>query len=271
MFLGTINQQIIGWIESLTSYISRHQLSNIEISLLTSGLILLTLAFGIIGYILIRRVYINQNQIQSEKLIALYQSLLIAYISANKRERESLMPEFRASDSNILLAQMLIMKKNFKGAEGLALDNLYLELGYKKLFANKLQSLSWLTRLEGLEEHTQMNVHISKDILHKLVCDSKKMVRIAALKYEILRGRNWQTLLVEYRYPLTKWEQIQICEMIYKKPNFNFQECMALKASSNPSVAVLYDMLEQPFTQLESSDLVPLYDDKLLIINNLSN
>lgn len=266
MFFATITQHLSNWIESVKGNLPViSQLANKEISLFIISLLFFLLTFCIVVYILLRRIYINEKHLRSEKRISVYQNLLIMYITGNKKEREDLIKEFRACHSDILLAQILVMKKSFTGVEGLVLDNLYQNLNYNQLSANKLRNLYWTSRLHGLEEHTLMKVSMPKVDLHNLVHDRKSLVRIAALKYEILRGGNWQALLVGYTFTLSLWEQIQLCETIYQKPNFNFRDCMVLKTSSNPSVSALYSMLEQPFTQLQSSDLVSQLEESFLL------
>jgi hypothetical protein len=233
-------------------------LSNIELALLTVSILFCIATFVINTYILLRRYYINNRQTQVKALIEKYETLLIEYIYTTKNERIALLESIKPHnklDSSILLAQIILMKKNLKGHEAFVLIDLYEKLGFYKVSFKKLHSLSWVKRYEGLQELAYMHALKMRLILFKLLKDKSSIVRIATLKALIMNNMNWQKVLKNYEYPLSKWEQVQICETIYTTSTISLRDCLPLLESRNQTVVALVGLCEKLFTQLNSQEL----------------
>jgi hypothetical protein len=241
-------------------------LTNIELALLTASLLFFLATFGLNGYILLRRYYINRRHTQVEALIEKYETLLIEYIYAPKKGKEVLFCEIKPQnklDSRILLAQLILMKKNIRGHEAGALIDLYEKLGYYNVSFKKLHSASWVKRHDGLKELAHMNALKERPIFKTLIKDRHAIVRIATLKALIMNDMYWEKALRNYRYPLNQWEQVQICETIYSTKNIGFKHCLPLLESKNQTVVALVGLCEKLFTQLNPQELSSIEHESL--------
>ena len=210
---------------------------------------------------LLRRACISHRETQVKQLIAQYEHLLIAYICGTKSEKESLFYDIvpqRKLDSSVLLAQIILIKKNMKGQEAIALRDLYEKLGYDKVSFKKMFSSSWIKRCEGLQELTCMEALTDAPIFDALMNDKHAFVRIAALKAVIAHGKHWQKALRQYKYPLSRWEQVQICETINANKTIGFTDCQPLLRSQNQTVVALVGLCGQLFTQINPQELLSI-------------
>lgn len=253
-------------------------LSHIELALLTTSVLFFMATFFLNSYIFLRRSYISQRETKVKRLIEKYEHLLIAYIYATENERKTLFDDIKPRkklDSSILLAQIILMRKNIKGQEAVALVSLYEKLGFYKVSFKKLHSGSWVKRHEGLLELAYMDALKERPILKKLIHDKNSIVRIATIKALIMTNMDWQKALQTYQYPLNQWEQVQICETINAIKSISFRDCLPLLASKNPTVGALVGLCEQLFTQLNPQELssikqtqvIPTFKDKELVSN----
>jgi hypothetical protein len=245
----------------LQSFPFIQSLTNIECAILITSVLFFMATFILNGYILLRRAYINHHETQVKGLVEKYQNLLIAYVFATEERKDTLfyyMKPHKKLDSSILLAQMILMKKNIKGQEAVALMDLYDTLGYDKVSFKKLHSRSWIKRHEGLEELMYMAASTDAPIFNSLINDRHAIVRIAALKALIRGDRHWQNALKSYKHPLSKWEQVQLCETINAHETIGLTDCMPLLRSKNQTVVALVGLCDQLFTPLNSQALLDI-------------
>jgi hypothetical protein len=159
----------------------------------------------------------------------------------------------RSFNRRILLDQMVLMKKHVSGEEALSIYKLYKSLGFERASFRKLKSWFWTRRLAGLQELVLMETSGTVGTFQKLTSDKNMNVRIAAFRALILRGGDdWQQALVRYGYPLSNWEQFQICDALSKRQQIQLPDFTPLLRSLNPSVLTFAMRMIKHFHSLEA-------------------
>lgn len=231
-------------VQHITAFIEEETLKNILFLLI---LTFVSASVVIMAMILLRRTILQKEAAHSKVLKAKYETFLAESVSffyeddAQFKKKE-LTVSLNQEDTNtnfsrqILLDQILLMKKHVSGSEAEVLENLYQNLGFRKRSLNKLKKRFWFKRLEGLEELTLMESQNLDLIFHKLTKDKHHLVRSAAIRALILRGGDWQPALIAYDYPLCAWEKYQICDALSRRQSIQLPDFTPLLNSLNPTV-----------------------------------
>ena len=249
-------------VQHITAFISEEKL---KYGLYCCIVGFLSVALVVLFMILLRRTILIRQAKIAKILRNKYETLLselMSYIYENGKifERKELSvflnheDKTRAFNRKILLEQILLMKKHVSGEEASVLTNYYKKLGFEKDALKKLKSWSWYVRFEGLDELILMETTAINSIFHHMTKDKHQLVRVAALRALILRGGDWQPTLIRYNYPLSPWEQYQICDALSKKQAIQLPDFTPLLKSLNPTVVKFALKMIQYF---HSFDAVP--------------
>ena len=179
----------------------------------------------------------------------------------------------KAFNRKILLEQILMMKKHISGEDASVLETLYKKLGFEKEALKRLKKRKWHLRLEALDELILMEITAINSVFHHMTKDKHQLVRVSAIKALILRGGDWQPTLIRYNYPLSLWEQYQICDALSKRQAIQLPDFTPLLESLNPAVVQFgLKMIKQfhcfdavpsvmPFLKNENPNLVDSAND----------
>ncbi len=252
----------VGEVKHITAFISEEKL---KYGLYVCIFTFLVVALVILFMILLRRTILIRQTKRAKVLKQKYETLLaelMSYIYENGKIFEAKQlsvfltheDKTHAFNRQILLEQILLMKKHVSGEEAVILSNIYKKLGFEKEALKKLKSWSWYTRYKGLDELILMETTAINNIFKEITKDKNMLVRIAALRALILRGGDWQPLLIKYNYPLSAWEQYQICDALSKRQAIQLPDFKPLLKSLNPTVIKFALKMIQYF---HSFDAVP--------------
>ncbi len=249
-------------VQHITAFVSEEKL---KYGLYCCILFFLTSSLVILFMILLRRTILLQQADYSKILVSKYETLLselMSFFYENGKifQKKELTVQLDREDKNssfnrqILLDQILLMKKHVSGEEAEILEGLYQNLGFRKRSLNKLKSRYWYNRLEGLDELILMEIEKIESVFHHMTTDKHHLVRSAAIRALILRGSDWQPALIRYSYPLSLWEKYQICDALSRRQSIQLPDFTPLLKSINPTVI---DFGLKMIKQFHSLDAVP--------------
>jgi hypothetical protein len=231
-------------VKHVTAFIEEETLKT---AIIYSIVAFLGAAITILAMILLRRtIAINRNK-KRKILVEKYENYLaetMTYVYENDKifEKKTYQYTLNKEDQthpfnrHVLLDQIMLMRKHVGGEEGFILSHLYEKLGFHRASLKKTKSLLWHTRLEGLQELILMSATSFEKTVLRMIHDSNPFIRIEAVRALILRGQEWQKDLIRYSYPLSAWEQYQICDALSRVQNIQLPDFTPLLASYNPSV-----------------------------------
>jgi hypothetical protein len=173
----------------------------------------------------------------------------------NKKDKTS------SFNRQILLEQIILLKKHVGGDETDVLDNLYKKLGFQRESIKKLKKRDWTMRFEGLAELTLMETRSLEGTFMKMTKDSHSLVRISAIKALILRGAKWERALIRFDYPLTPWDMYQICEALSKRQVIQLPDFSPLLKSVNLTVIHFTLLMIKHFHSLDAVHEVKFFLD----------
>ena len=227
--------------------ITAWQFSTLEVYVLGFTIVFLLLTLVLISIILIRRTYLPIQEQKKQVLIGKLETHLVDYLHSSTEEREKIVTTLTqlakpqsAFDRQVLCDQIVLIYTNVGGDEAAAIQALYQKLGFYKEAVQKTKHWAWNTSRLAVLELVTMNLTQDSAIFLNLIAHKNPYVRIEALRAVISEGNShWKNLLVQYKPPLSKWEQYLLCERICKLKNFTVKDCSALLKSSNATVVEL--------------------------------
>lgn len=231
-------------VQHITAFISEEKL---KFGLYCCVLGFLCIAVVILFMILTRRTILLKQAKTATILRGKYEQLLaelMSYIYENDKIFEKkvlsvfLSHEDKTKPFNrkILLEQILMMKKHISGEDASVLENFYKKLGFEKEAIKRLKKRQWHLRLAALDELILMEITAINSVFHHMTKDKHQLVRVSAIRALILRGGDWQPTLIRYNYPLSAWEQYQICDALSKRQAIQLPDFTPLLDSLNPTV-----------------------------------
>jgi hypothetical protein len=231
-------------VKHITAFIEEETL---KAAIIYAIVVFLGAAFTIVAMVLLRRTVAIKRNKKKKILIEKYENYLaetMTYVYENDKIFEKKTYQFTLNKEDqthpfnrqILLDQIMLMRKHVGGEEGFILSHLYEKLGFNRASLKKTKSLLWHTRLEGLQELIMMSATSFEKTVLRMIHDSNPFIRIEAIRALILRGQEWQKDLIRYSYPLSAWEQYQICDALSRVQNIQLPDFTPLLGSYNPSV-----------------------------------
>ena len=231
-------------VQHITAFVSEEKL---KFGLYCCVLGFLCVAVVILFMILTRRTILINEAKTATVLRGKYEQLLaelMSFIYENDKifEKKQLSVFLNHEDKTksfnrkILLEQILMMKKHISGEDASVLENLYKKLGFEKEALKRLKKRQWHLRLAALDELILMEITAINSVFMHMTKDKHQLVRVSSIRALILRGGNWQPTLIRYNYPLSLWEQYQICDALSKRQAIQLPDFTPLLESLNPSV-----------------------------------
>ena len=231
-------------VQHITAFVSEEKL---KFGLYCCVLGFLCIALVILLMILTRRTILLKQAKTAAILRGKYEQLLaelMSYIYENDKifEKKVLSVFLNHEDKTkpfnrkILLEQILMMKKHISGTDASVLENFYKKLGFEKEALKRLKKRQWHLRLAALDELILMEITAINSIFLQMTKDKNQLVRVSAIRALILRGGDWQPTLIRYNYPLSAWEQYQICDALSRRQAIQLPDFTPLLESLNPTV-----------------------------------
>ncbi len=247
-------------VKHITAFIAEETLKTAIIYSITA---FLGAAFTIVAMVLLRRTIAINRSKKRKKLVEKYENYLaetMTYVYENDKifEKKTYQYTLDKEDQThpfnrqVLLDQIVLMRKHVGGEEGFILSHLYEKLGFHSASLKKTKSILWHTRLEGLQELILMSANSFEKTVLRMIHDSNPFIRIEAIRALILRGQAWQPDLIRYSYPLSAWEQYQICDALSRVQNIQLPDFTPLLTSYNPSVLLFGLRMIKHFHSMEA-------------------
>ncbi len=248
-------------VQHITAFVSEEDLLD---GLLWHIFVFLLIALIFLAVILIRRTRKIRIEKRTNILKEKYEILIAEMMSTFMENEKIFQPrdmtvfldkkdKTRRFNRSVLLQQILLMKKHVSGDEAYSIYSLYKKLGFEAHSFRKLSSWFWTTRLAGIEELVLMETTGTAGTFQNLTTDKNINVRIAAFRALILRGGDdWQQALIRYGYPLSMWEQFQICDALSKRQQIYLPDFRPLLRSLNLTVLIFAKRMIRHFHSLEA-------------------
>ena len=257
--LERINDSM-GRVTHITAYVEEDTLKLVLVCLIVG---FLSASCVVLFMILLRRTILIKEVRVRKQLVEKYETFLsesMTYFYENEKIFDKKVfavtldknDQMQTFNRKTLLEQILLMKKHVGGEEAQMLHGLYEKLGFYRASLRKLKSWYWHRRLEGMQELILMECASIEKLFHKMTRDRHQFVRIEAIRALILRGNDWQPSLIRYSYPLSMWEQFQICDALSRRQNIQLPDFTPLLKSLNPTVVLFALRMIKHFHSMEA-------------------
>lgn len=231
-------------------------------SILIKVLILIIIYSIISMIILLTIILFHRNRMEKEQKVRQvlkerYQLLLMDYLF-NEEEHSSVPEKINkiAADNynrGILMEEMEDLIVNLSGDFADSLRDLYYRLGLDKDSLRKAFSKKWHVKIKGFRELAFMNLKQANDEITRHLNSSNSILRMEAqLSLVRLNDENRFAFLDHIKRPFTKWEQMNVYEMI---ANYNLEvpEFQRWLNSANRTVVIFSLNMIKVFKQKNSS------------------
>ncbi len=180
------------------------------------------------------------------------------------RKLEEIIPAQKTAQK-ILARQLINYRKNIRGAIGLSLRAIYIQLGFDKQNGKALRSRSWNTQISALQDLVEMDIPVADVTLLPLTNSNHRDLRSAARHAYIKLSKNDPFKFFDVvTEPLLQWDQIELFRIITTTesiaiPNF----ARWITYSSNKSIISFCLKLVLHYNQLAAVPaIIKLLDNK---------
>lgn len=141
-------------------------------------------------------------------------------------------------NSQTIIEILLKIKNTISFNTHQRLECLYHELSLNKISAQKLLSNNFHIQVEGIRELKEMNNRSYVNEIEKLIDHKHHLIQIEAFFATLhLKGIEGLSLLIEYKYIISEWHQMQIIKMIKENQDTSLPNFSKLYNSANLSIA----------------------------------
>ncbi|HEY0743705.1 MAG TPA: HEAT repeat domain-containing protein [Chryseosolibacter sp.] len=198
--------------------------------ILTLAAIFFGMAVVVVFILLISRVRKNAIAKRTEALTQALQGILNSII-VNASVQESIPRsafEFQIQQirtivgkssfaKQLLISQLIRLKKNLTGTSADILRQLYLSLQLQQYSFTQLRSFHWYARARAMRELTEMQIVESAPLIEKALSSRNTILREEAfISLANLRSTKPLSFLDNYHYPVTAWMQLNAYELLQK-------------------------------------------------------
>ncbi|WP_276373792.1 hypothetical protein [Chryseolinea sp. H1M3-3] len=256
------------WLEKL---INGEILTSKELTIITIALVFFSAGFAFIVTLFLSRIIKSHLQGQKKKIKSKFQKMLNALV-INETFSTTEVPdsafEFRMGEirsmlgsSNfarqVLIDQILELKKNLSGSAVHVLTATYFALKLEKQSLRKLRRPAWRKKALGIRELSEMNYKPAIPAISKFINSSNQMLREESVM-ALVRLNTEQSLkfLDIYSGVITPWMQINIHHYLQKSDLRKLPQFSRWFSSNNVSVVLFSINMAKHFRQ--SSAIAPL-------------
>lgn len=170
----------------------------------------------------------------------------------------------------VLLDQIIYLRRNFTHSTGNVLHTLYRTLELKKISFKKLAASAWEVKAQGIAELREMSPVINFPDLQRLTHSRNDDLRVEAqAAYMRLNEDNPFSFLDDTREILLEWHQIILFDEIIRNENITIPSFSGWLNSDNTSIVLFCIKLIVHYGQLEAiPGLVALLDHNEELVQN---
>jgi hypothetical protein len=120
-----------------------------------------------------------------------------------------------ATGRQLLIDELLGIKKNFTGRTARNIVGLYEQLGLKAHSMKKLGSTEWHVKANGIQELCQMDQHDTLKKIYKNINNKNELVRMEAQAAVLhMTGFDGLRFLDLVSYPISEWQQLKLLDQL---------------------------------------------------------
>lgn len=158
----------------------------------------------------------------------------------------------KRKNRQVMLEDILQIKKDLSGVSADNLRRLYEQLGLQADSYHKLKSLHWHIKAKGIRELSTMDQKAFRDDIYTYTNDRNEFVRMEAQTAIVyFDGFEGLRFLNEITYPLSEWQQICLLELLHKMKIKDFEGVERWLRSSNDSIILFALRLVHTYTRFE--------------------
>jgi hypothetical protein len=140
----------------------------------------------------------------------------------------------------VLMESIINLHKNYEGSYAKKLEQFYKDSGLISDSFKKVRSLRWEIKCKGITELAELNIDESFESIMKVSKARNRTLKITALNACIkLAGIKGIVHLVEHRYPIDEWTQVNIIHAFKKHDIGDTKGVELLLESQNTTVITL--------------------------------
>jgi hypothetical protein len=140
----------------------------------------------------------------------------------------------------VLMESIINLHKNYEGNYAKKLEQFYKDSGLISDSFKKVRNLRWEIKCKGITELAELNIDESFEIIMKVSKARNRTLKITALNACIkLAGTKGIVHLVEHRYPIDEWTQVNIIHAFKKHDIGDTKGVELLLESQNTTVITL--------------------------------
>jgi hypothetical protein len=215
---------------------------------------------ALLVFILLHRNYMQRQTIIRQELREKYQLLLMDYLFDDE-EKTEIPVKINDIAANrfkrvLLVDEMKDLIVNLSGDAAEKLRGLYYKLNLDVDSKRKVYSLKWHIKVKGFRELAFMNAREANDEIVRCLQSNNSILRMEAqLALVRLNDNDRFSFLDHIKRPLTKWEQLNIHEMIVSH-NLEVPDFKRWLDSPNRTVVIFALSMIKVFKQNESWERV---------------
>lgn len=259
-------------------------LVNVASRLVTEHPILMFLSFilfvaflGLMAVAVLHNLYLSRAEIKRSKYAAEVQSYLSELISSTidsstlRLETQVALnsqPELKKKllfdplARAMLRSEIKTLHNSLEGLSAKTLRTTYLSLGFLEECIAQLRNGDWVQRAEAINEFAEMEIYTVKDELKPFLVSPQSELRILAQTFYAKISEEPLAFLKDYPYALSKWDKIELINVLRKRKMDKFPGLRELFGSENETVRS-FALLMTTELQLTSyySALIPALED----------
>lgn len=165
---------------------------------------------------------------------------------------------------NVLIEQLIGMKKNLTGRSASTLEDAYLQLDLQKRSLRKLNSFQWNVKARGIRELAEMKYRQSLPRIYGYLRSKNQILREESLLAIVrLDGDDPLKFLNTYNASITSWMRIHLYHFLQKLDSRKLPEFSRWFQHPNATVAIFSISMARKFRQSSAvSHLMPLLHSK---------
>lgn len=263
LLLSFMDNKIFNYLNDAFNRLPDNALNNIFILIILyfflSFLILLV-------FILVRRIYSVYLKRRKRAVFNYYQNILSKYIfdESYKSMAYSIFSKAESAfDKDILIDVLYNYHIKFEGAHQKILKTIYKELQLNQLSFEKLKSKNWTTIVKGIQEISEFNIKAENKKILDLLNHKNNIISFEAQLASIkLLPFVPFAFLDNLERPFTKWEQINVYDLIKSKnievPDFR----LWLNSKNDTIVEFCLKMIQIQKQYGSEKEIIDLLDHK---------
>lgn len=154
---------------------------------------------------------------------------------------------------DVLISQIISIKKNLSGTSADILYETYQALGLEKDSKRKLKSLEWKKKAQGIRELGEMNVPEGRQLISRFLNSFNPTLREESfMALARLQQENPLSFLGEYKFTITPWMQLNIHSFLQKQNIRTLPEFKQWFSHENKSVRLFSMNMATQFRQNSS-------------------